>query len=74
MGTTATVVPTADSLSEYVTVDGRTYKDTDVRHRYTCDGKGMDIPGRLGIDLPLAASKRYTITLAGTAATLAEDP
>jgi hypothetical protein len=65
---------TAGSVGQYVTVDGRTYKDADVLHRYDCGGSTKEEYGRFGIDLPFAASKRYTVTLSGAAATVAEDP
>jgi hypothetical protein len=76
---TAPIEVTADSLSEYVEVDGRTYEDSDVLHIFTCSKsqtskQTQQLYGKFGIDLPLEPSKRYTVTLAGTAATLAADP
>ena len=76
---TAPIVVAPDSLSEYVEVDGRTYADSDVLHLFTCaksqtSKQTLQLYGKFGIDLPLEPSKRYTVTLGGTAATLAEDP
>jgi len=34
----------------------------------------LQLVGKFGVDLPLEPAKRYTVSLAGTAATLAEDP
>ena len=65
---------TDGALGQYATVDGRPYKDADVLHTYSCDGSTKENYGRFGTDLALAASKRYTVTLSGTAATVAEDP
>ena len=50
------------------------YKDADVLHLYTCNGSSKQDFGRFGADLPLAASKKYTVTLGGTVATITEDP
>jgi len=66
---------TTGAPGSYKTVDGRTYRDADVLHIYTCsDGTDHQNYGRFGIDLPFASSKRYTVTLAGAAATYVEDP
>jgi hypothetical protein len=70
----ATIDLTAGSVGQYVTVDGRTYKDADVLHLYDCGGSTKQEYGRFGIDLPFAAEKRYTVTLSGAAATVVEDP
>ena len=76
---TASIEETADWLGPYVTVDGRTYEDADVLHIFSCNKSQtskntLQLFGRFGIDLPLEPSKRYTVTLAGTQASLAEDP
>jgi len=76
---TAPIEVMSDSMSEYVEVDGRTYQDSDVLHIFTCNKsqtskQTLQLYGRFGIDLPLEPAKRYTVTLAGTAATVAEDP
>jgi hypothetical protein len=65
---------TADSLGQYVALEGRTYKDSDVLHAFSCNTSTKEEYGRFGADLSLAPSKRYTVTLGGTAATVAEDP
>jgi hypothetical protein len=75
----ASIEVTPDSTSEYVEVDGRTYEDSDVLHVFTCNKtqtskQTLQIYGKFGRDLPLEPAKRYTITLGGAAATLAEDP
>jgi hypothetical protein len=65
---------TMDGPGEYVWLDGRTYKDEDVLHIYTCNGASKQEFGLLGTDLPLAPARRFTVTLGGTAATVAEEP
>jgi hypothetical protein len=75
----APVEVTPDSMSEYVEVDGRTYEDSDVLHVFTCNKtqtskQTLQVYGKFGRDLPLEPAKRYTVTLGGSAATLAEDP
>ena len=70
---------TPDSLGQYIGLEGRTYKDADVLHTFSCNQSQtskstMQLYSRFGTDLALVASKRYTVTLGGTAATLTEDP
>lgn len=65
---------TSGSPGQYVALEGRTYKDADVLHIFTCGTSSKQDYGLFGTDLALAPSKRYTVTLGGTAATLAEDP
>jgi hypothetical protein len=67
-------IDTAGALGAYKSVDGRPYKDADVLHIYTCNGTEKQLYARFGADLPLAAGKKYTVTLGGTAPTVAEDP
>ncbi len=79
VGTDFNITQTQDALTAYKTVDGRTYKDADVLHLYTCvksttSSTSVQEFGRLGTDLPLAPGKKYTLSLGGAAATLAEDP
>jgi hypothetical protein len=76
---TAPIEVVADSVSEYFEVDGRPYQDSDVLHICTCSKtqtskQTLQVYGRFGLDLPLEPGKRYTLTLAGTGATLEQDP
>jgi hypothetical protein len=69
----------ADALGEYVGLEGRTYEDADVLHIFSCSQSQTSKQtkqeyGRFGADLSFEADKRYTVTLGGSAATVAEDP
>jgi hypothetical protein len=69
----------ADALGEYVGLEGRTYKDDAVLHLFSCNQSQTSKQtkqeyGRFGIDLDFEAAKHYTVTLGGSAATVAEDP
>jgi hypothetical protein len=69
----------ADALGEYVALEGRSYKDEDVLHIFTCNQSQTSKQtkqdyGRFGVDLDFEAAKQYTVTLGGSAATVAEDP
>jgi hypothetical protein len=70
---------TPDSMTDYKGVDGRLYKDDDVLHIFSCirsqtSKSTMQEFGKFGADLPFASGKRFTVTLGGDAATVAEDP
>lgn|SRR6185369_831977 len=76
---TATIDVTSTEPTAYVAVDGRTYVDMDVLHIFTCSQsqtskRTLQLYGKFATDLPLAPGHRYTVTLAGSAAALAEDP
>ena len=76
---TATIDLTPGSVSAYVSVDGRDYADADVLHIFTCSKsqtskQTLQLFGKFGTDLSLVAQHKYTVTLAGSTATLAEDP
>lgn len=76
---TVSIEAMAGWLSPYATVDGRTYEDADVLHVFSCNKsqtskQTLQLYGRFGTDLGLEPSKRYTVTLGGTMASLAEDP
>jgi len=76
---TAPIDVTSSDPTEYVEVDGRTYADEDVLHIFTCSKsqtskQTLQLFGKFGLDLPLSGGHKYTVTLAGSAATLAEDP
>lgn len=71
---TVPIDTTADSTTPYVELEGRLYADADVLHIYTCDGTTDEQFGVFGVDLTLEPAKSYTVTLAGAAATVSEDP
>jgi len=76
---TAGIDVSAGALSAYVEVDGRTYTDDDVLHIFTCSKsqtskQTLQLFGMFGTDLPLLPAHKYTLTLAGSAASIAEDP
>lgn len=76
---TAPIDVTSSDPTEYVQVDGRTYADADVLHIFTCSKsqtskQTLQLFSKLGTDLELTGGHKYTVTLAGSAATLAEDP
>lgn len=76
---TVTIDATPDWLSEYVGLEGRTYKDSDVLHIFSCNQSQTSkstkqIYSGFGTDLGFEAAKRYTVTLGGSVATLSEDP
>ena len=69
----------ADALTEYVRLDGGTYKDANVLHIFSCSQsqtskQTKQLYGRFGADLDFEADKQYTVTLGGSVATVAEDP
>jgi hypothetical protein len=79
VGVTATIDVTSDAPSAYVEVDGRTYADADVLHIFSCNKsqtskQTLQLYSKFGVDLELSPTKKYTVTLAGSAASLAEDP
>ncbi|HYP77062.1 MAG TPA: hypothetical protein VER12_13935 [Polyangiaceae bacterium] len=74
----ATIDVTSDAPSSYVEVDGRDYADEDVLHIFTCSKsqtskQTLQLFGKFGTDLALSPAKKYTVTLAGSAASLTED-
>lgn len=75
---TATIDLTG-AVGTYVSVDGRSYADADVLHIFTCSKsqtskQTLQLFGKFGVDLPLMPAHKYTVTLAGSVATLTEDP
>lgn len=76
---TATIDVTSAEPTEYVAVDGRTYADADVLHIFTCSKsqtskQTLQLFGKFGADLELSPGHEYTVRLAGSAASLEEDP
>jgi hypothetical protein len=76
---TVTIDLMADALGQYVALEGRTYKDADVLHIFTCNQsqtskQTKQLYGRFGTDLNFESAKQYTVTLGGDAAIVAEDP
>jgi hypothetical protein len=70
---------TPDSLGEYVGLEGGTYKDSNVLHIFTCiqsqtSKQTKELYGSFGADLSFEASKKYTVTLGGSLATVTEEP
>jgi len=75
---TATIDVASTEPTAYVAVDGRTYQDMDVLHIFTCSKsqtskQTLQLFGKFGTDLELSAGHKYTVTLAGSSATLEED-
>ena len=75
---TATIDVASAEPTEYVEVDGRPYEDMDVLHVFTCSKsqtskQTLQLYGKFGTDLQLSAGHEYTVTLAGSTATLSED-
>ena len=76
---TATIDVESTEPTAYVEVDGRSYEDMDVLHVFTCSKsqtskQTLQLYGKFGTDLALSPGHRYTVTLAGSTASLAEDP
>jgi hypothetical protein len=76
---TATIDVNSAEPTAYVAVDGRPYKDVDVLHLFTCSKsqtskQTLQLFSKFGTDLQLSAGHKYTVTLAGSAASLVEDP
>ena len=74
-----TIDVTPGALTPYEEVDGRTYADSDVLHIFTCSKSQtskstLQLFGMFGTDLALAPAHKYTVTLAGSVAAMAEDP
>lgn len=75
----ATIDVTPGALTQYVEVDGRTYRDSDVLHIFTCSKsqtskQTLQLFGMFGTDLALAPAHKYTVTLEGSMAGMVEDP
>lgn len=76
---TANIDVTSTEPSAYVEVDGRTYPDADVLHIFTCSKsqtskQTLQLFSKFGTDLELSPGHKYTVTLAGSAASLEQDP
>jgi hypothetical protein len=76
---TVPIDTTPDALGEYVGLEGRTYKDNDVLHIFTCvksqtSKQTQQAYGRFGTDLSFSAAQRFTVTLGGSVASVAQDP
>src|SRR6478609_2330655 len=79
VGVTATIDVTSSDPTEYVEVEGRTYADKDVLHIFTCSKsqtskQTMQLYSKFGADLELSPGHKYTVTLAGSTASLEEEP
>jgi hypothetical protein len=76
---TVSIDVTPGSLGAHAGLEGRTYKDGDVLHVFSCrqsqtSAATKELYGKFGTDLTFVASRHYTVTLAGTVAAVAEDP
>lgn len=63
----------------YEQLGATTYKDSSVLHIFTCKKSQTSADtiqelSLFGTDLPFEGGKKYTVTLGGTVATVAEDP
>lgn len=76
---TANIDVTSSEPTAYVEVDGRSYADADVLHVFTCSKsqtskQTLQLYSKFGTDLELSPGHKYTVSLSGSVASLAEDP